>query len=306
MDTTTKIPIPCIETKNLHYRFSHGQVAVDQVSLCVPEGSIYGFLGPNGAGKTTTLRLLLGLLKKQQGDVRFFGTSLHNDRRAVLARVGSMIETPSVYGHLSARNNLRIWAQIQGCTEERITEVLELVGLLDSARKKADAFSLGMKQRLGIAVALLHQPNVLILDEPTNGLDPTGIVEIRALLRRLNQSHQMTILISSHILSEVEKLVTHIGVINQGKMMFQGTLAELGSRQSSGVLLETGDNASALTILDQLGITYERTGSFLQLPILKKQEISEIIFQFSKSGIPIYRVEQRTKTLEAIFMDLIK
>lgn len=306
MDTTTKIPIPCIETKNLHYRFSHGQVAVDQVSLCVPEGSIYGFLGPNGAGKTTTLRLLLGLLKKQQGDVRFFGTSFHNDRRAVLARVGSMIETPSVYGHLSARNNLRIWAQIQGCTEERITEVLELVGLLDSGRKKADAFSLGMKQRLGIAVALLHQPNVLILDEPTNGLDPTGIVEIRALLRRLNQSHQMTILISSHILSEVEKLVTHIGVINQGKMMFQGTLAELGSRQSSGVLLETGDNASALTILDQLGITYERTGSFLQLPILKKQEISEIIFQFSKSGIPIYRVEQRTKTLEAIFMDLIK
>lgn len=300
------ISIPSIETKNLHYRFSSGQVAVDQIALSVPEGSIYGFLGPNGAGKTTTLRLLLGLLRKQQGEIRFFGTSFHDHRLAVLSRVGTMIETPSVYGHLSARNNLRIWAKIQGSTEGRINEVLELVGLMNSGKKKADAFSLGMKQRLGIAVALLHQPRILILDEPTNGLDPKGIIEIRDLLKRLNQEHRITILISSHILAEVEKLVTHIGVINHGKLLFQGTLAELVSKQSSGVLLETDQNEAAMYILKKQGIICDSQKAFLLLPSLKKEEIAALISLLTHAGISIYRVEPIDKNLESIFMDLIK
>ncbi len=296
----------CIETSGLHHRFSNGQVAVDQLSMQVPVGSIYGFLGPNGAGKTTTLRLLLGLLKRQEGEVRFFGQSMSGNRVRTLAGIGSMIETPSVYGHLSARDNLRIWTDYFNCSKNRIDEVLEIVGLTDTAKKKAYAFSLGMKQRLGIAIALLHKPGVLILDEPTNGLDPTGIIEIRDLLKRLNKEEQITILVSSHILAEVEKLVSHVGIINHGKLLFQGTFSDLLSKEKQGILLETGNNILAIQLLREKNILAELSGDELLLPVLDPRSRAEIIDFLVAAKVPVYRLEQRGKNLETIFMDMIK
>lgn len=296
----------CIETIGLHHQFAHGQVAVDQLSLQVPEGSIYGFLGPNGAGKTTTLRLLLGLLKKQNGEVRIFGDSFAGNRSKTLSRIGSMIETPSVYGHLSAKDNLKIWTAYYHTSAERISEVLKIVGLEETGKKKANDFSLGMKQRLGIAIALLHRPTLLILDEPTNGLDPAGIIEIRDLLRRLNQQEGTTILVSSHLLAEIEKLVTHMGIIAQGKLMFQGTFSELLQREQYDFVLETGNNHLAIEILRQHQVVTVESDKLLLLPALTPQQRAELITQLVTAQVPIYRLEQRGKPLEAIFMDMIK
>ncbi|HEX4384691.1 MAG TPA: ATP-binding cassette domain-containing protein, partial [Myxococcales bacterium] len=172
-----------IETTGLTHSFSRGP-ALEDVCLSVPEGSIYGFLGPNGAGKTTALRLVLGLLRLQQGSIRVFGAQLSRD---VLGRIGSSIESPSLYAHLTARENLAVWRTVYGCRVSRIDEALRLAGLGDTGKKRAGQFSLGMKQRLSIAVALLHEPRLLILDEPTNGLDPHGVAEIRELLLKLNR-----------------------------------------------------------------------------------------------------------------------
>jgi len=221
----------CLETKDLCHQFSTGQVALNTVNLCVPEGSIYGFLGPNGAGKTTTLRLVLGMLKKQKGHISFFSEPFDANRIPILQKVGSLIESPSVYAHLSAEENLRVFQLIYRCPSERIGIVLRATGLTDTGRKKAGQFSLGMKQRLGIAIALLNDPRLLILDEPTNGLDPSGIIAMRELLKQLNKERGVTILISSHLLSEISKLVTHAGIISKGRLVFQGSMTEL---QSSG------------------------------------------------------------------------
>lgn len=170
----------------------------------VPKGSIYGFLGPNGAGKTTTLRLILGLLKRQTGSINVFNVPFDENRIEILNQTGSLIESPSLYSHLTAYENLNVLRKIYQCPESRINDVLELVGLSNTGKKKSGLFSLGMKQRLGIAIALLNNPALLILDEPTNGLDPNGILEIRELLKRINAESGITIVISSHLLSEIE------------------------------------------------------------------------------------------------------
>ena len=245
-----------IETIGLSHTFSN-EVALRDVHLAVPSASIYGFLGPNGAGKTTTLRLVLGLLRRQHGTIEVFGRSLDRHRLEILRRVGSSIESPSVYGQLTARENLEVWRRVFRCPSRRIAQVLELVGLASAGSKRADQFSLGMKQRLSIAVALLHEPTLLILDEPTNGLDPHGILEMRALLSTLNTEHGVTVLVSSHILSEIERIVTHVGVIHRGTMRFQGTLAALLSRQETSAFtrIETSDNAAALEIARRGGLT---------------------------------------------------
>lgn len=217
----------CITVSNLSHRFDNHHLILNNINMTIEEGSIYGFLGPNGAGKTTTLKLILGLLKKQTGDIHLFGKPMEEHRLENLKKMGSLIEMPSIYSHLTAKENLLIWQKIYRTPVSRIPEVLELTGLSQTGTKKAGNFSLGMKQRLGIAVALLHRPPLLILDEPTNGLDPNGIVEIRELLKHLNQQHGITILISSHLLAEVEKVATHIGIIHQGVMRFEGALSNL-------------------------------------------------------------------------------
>ena len=297
----------CIETKNLKHVFSEREIALNNISIQVPEGSIYGFLGPNGAGKTTTLRLILGLLKKQQGDISIFGKPFEKERINILKKLGSLIESPSLYGHLTAKENLQVLQKVYQCPKARIDEVLALVGLADTGKKKASRFSLGMKQRLSIAIALLNDPSLLILDEPTNGLDPNGIIEMRELLRRLNQEKKLTILISSHLLSEIEKLVTHVGIINKGNIMFQGTLPELISKQkqSSFSSINTSNNEKALRIIGDQQLPGNIIDGKITLPLLPKEQIAAINRQLLQNGLDVYELTTTRNDLETIFMDLI-
>ncbi|HEY0429503.1 MAG TPA: ABC transporter ATP-binding protein [Pyrinomonadaceae bacterium] len=297
----------CIETIDLTHKFSAAETALNLVNLRVAEGSIYGFLGPNGAGKTTTLKLILGLLKKQSGEIRIFGKPFETNRVETLRRIGSMIESPSLYSHLTAVENLKILQKVYGCPKGRIGEVLELAGLARTGSKRAGQFSLGMKQRLSIAMALLHSPSLLILDEPTNGLDPNGILEIRELLQNLSENHGTTILISSHLLSEIEKLVTHIGIINRGVILFQGTLAELVNkrRQNSFIVFETNDDARALQIINDFGLNARIESGRVAIPVIEKKQIARINQKLVKSKIEIYQIGKIENDLEKIFFDVI-
>jgi lantibiotic transport system ATP-binding protein len=300
-------PMNCIETSGLTYRFSSRDIILNNLNIQVPVGSIYGFLGPNGAGKTTTLRLLLGLLKNQEGTIRIYNEELHSNRTKILSKIGSLIESPSIYGHLTAYENLLVFQKIYRCPLQRITEVLKLVGLENTGTKKARKFSLGMKQRLSIAMALLHNPSLLILDEPTNGLDPYGILEIRELLKKLNREEGITIVISSHLLSEIEKLVTHLGIINHGKLLFQGTLDELTNLQkkSSFIAIDTSDNEKAMAFLDTMGINSESRDGKICIDILSKEKMAGINRQLLAAGIDVSEITISKNDLEALFMNLI-
>jgi lantibiotic transport system ATP-binding protein len=297
----------CIETQNLSYRFSEGNV-LNNIGLNIPTGSIYGFLGANGAGKTTTMKLLLGLLKKQEGTIRIFNQLLQENRESILSKTGTFIESPSLYGHLTAKENLEIWRRIYQCPVSNIKEVLGLVGLNDTGKKSVGKFSLGMKQRLGIAIALLHKPQLLILDEPTNGLDPTGMIEMRDLLKQLNRESGTTILISSHLLNEVEKLVTDIGIIHKGSLLFQGTIQALQARQqeASGVCFETSNVQRAFEIANKNNIKANLYNGQLIVPVAAKELVPRLNEQFVKEQIDVYRIKTVNNDLESIFIDLTK
>jgi len=298
----------CIETKNLCYNFSNEQTVLNSIDLQVPTGSIYGFLGPNGAGKTTTLRLLLGLLRKQKGSIAVFGKELAQNRLDILRNTGSLIESPSLYGHLTAKENLQIQQVLYQCSSARIGEVLEIVGLGSTQNKKASQFSLGMKQRLSIAIALLHNPALLILDEPTNGLDPNGIIEIRDLLKKINAEQQITILISSHLLAEIEKLVTHIGIINKGNLLFQGTLSELQNKQNLNAcfLIKTSNNHAAAAIIQSNGIEVSVSNELLSFSIVEDSVVAFLNKQMVQNGIDVYHIAHQQNDLESIFINLVK
>lgn len=297
-----------VETDQLTYRFANAEPVVRNIRLQVPTGSIYGFLGQNGAGKTTTLRLVLGLLTKQQGSITLFEKSFAENRLKILRDVGSLIESPSLYGHLTAVENLTIYQKIHQLPQKRIQEVLALVGLSDTGKKKAGQFSLGMKQRLGIAIALLNNPSLLILDEPTNGLDPSGIIEMRELLKKLHKEQGMTILISSHLLAEIEKLATHVGIIHQGQLIFQGTLGDLMSRREQGasIILETSDARRTMGVLEQLHLTGHVEANRVMMPFVQKEIIANIARELVQSDIAIYGINHRSDDLETIFMNAIK
>ena len=296
-----------IETTGLSHRFSGNAPVLNNISLQVPKGSIYGFLGPNGAGKTTTLRLLLGLITKQQGDIRVFGKSFEQNRIATLKEIGSMIESPSLYAHLTARENLLLLQKLYQCPVSRIDEVLEIVGLANTGKKKAGKFSLGMKQRLSIAIALLHNPSLLILDEPTNGLDPYGIIEVRDLLKKLNEEQGISIIISSHLLAEIEKLVTHVGIISKGTMVFQGSLKQLQLRQfsSSKTLLHCSDNEKACSIIRSMNLNGMIEQDKIILPFLPPADTALLNKQLIHADVDVYEISSNKKDLETIFMDLI-
>jgi ABC-2 type transport system ATP-binding protein len=301
-------PTYALETSGLSHHFSGGQAILNDICLQVPSGAIFGFLGPNGAGKTTTLRLILGLLKRQSGVIRIFGETFDRNRIGILQKTGAMIESPSLYGHLSATDNLRILQKIYRCRESRIAEVLQLVGLEGTNNKKAAAFSLGMKQRLGIAMALLHEPDLLILDEPTNGLDPNGMIEIREVLLDLNRQHGITILISSHLLAEIEKMVSHVGIIHHGKLLFQGTLGHLQQERTADThfTIVTGNNEKAAVLLEEhYGITTQRLPGQLRLPMQSQEIVGRIVKDFVQHGIEIYELSPAQNDLEAIFMKMI-
>jgi ABC-2 type transport system ATP-binding protein len=296
-----------LETENLCYQFRKEEPILKNIRLQVPEGSIYGFLGPNGAGKTTTLKLILGLLRKQQGEIRIFGKNLAVNRLSILQQTGSLIESPSLYLHLTARENLLLYQRIYQCKISRITEVLELTGLSNTGNKRCSSFSLGMKQRLAIAVALLHHPRLLILDEPTNGLDPTGIIEIRELLKSINRNMGITILISSHLLSEIEKLATHTGIIHKGQLVFQGTFPQLMKQQQSAsrLIYQTSNNQAAHNFFQHRNIDVQLEEDKLVLPFLPKDTVAQLNRALILEGIDLYQVHQPETSLEQTFINLI-
>ena len=298
----------CIETQQLTHRFSDGNPVLKGIDLKVPEGSIYGFLGPNGAGKTTTMKLVLGLLKKQEGGISVFGRELEKERIQILQDVGSLVEAPSLYGHLSARDNLRIWCNVYGCDTSRIDEVLKLVDLDYTAKKKSRKFSLGMKQRLSIAVALLHEPKLLVLDEPTNGLDPNGILEMRELLKRINKETGVTIFISSHLLSEIEKLVNHVGIIHRGEMIFQGTMPELQRMQKleAGLFVGCDQKEKVVAHAAEKGWKSVEEDDGVVLHGCPDSEVAALNTQLVQAGVAIHQLATRKNDLEAIFMDITK
>ena len=295
---------PVILTAGLSYSFRKGSKTLDNINLVVPKGSIYGFLGPNGAGKTTTLRLLLGLLKNQQGKLEVFGQEFSSNRLGILKRLGSLIEQPSLYLHLTARENLEIYRLIFHADKSRIEEVLKLVGLDYTGKKRVKQFSLGMKQRLSIAIALLHRPELLILDEPTNGLDPNGIIETRELIKKLNREHGTTVIVSSHILNEVERMATHVGIIHKGKMLFQGPLQELQQMKTSQTSLEieTSDNMKAAQVLQ--AYTIRSLNGKLVLPFENREQTATINKVLVQHGLDVYALHPQQNDLEQLFLDI--
>jgi lantibiotic transport system ATP-binding protein len=293
-----------IKTTGLSYRYSKEAKTLSDINLQVERGSIYGFLGPNGSGKTTTLSLLLGLLNRQEGDIEIFGQPLHAARTAILKRIGSLIEAPSLYGHLTAEENLDVYRLDYGASKARVADVLAIVGLADTGKKPVKKFSLGMKQRLSIALALLPGPELLILDEPANGLDPAGIIELRELIKTLNKTHGMTIVISSHLLGEVEKMVSHVGIIYKGKMLFQGPLAGLHSFQQKGsrVFINTSDNEAACKLLQEHHP--QQTEGVLSVAFDDIRQVAAINRLLTSHNLNVYLLHPRQSDLEQLFIDL--
>lgn len=295
-----------IKTTNLGYTINKERL-LNKINLLVPKGAIYGFLGPNGAGKTTTIKLLLGLLRKQEGEVQIFGKTFQPNRIPILKETGALIESPSLYPNLTAAEHLLIAQKIYRCPRQRISEVLNTVGLSDTGNKKAGRFSLGMKQRLAIAIALIHRPALLILDEPTNGLDPNGIIEIRALLTQLNQEQGMTLLVSSHMLAEVEKLVTHIGIIDKGKMLFQGAWTELQAKQQETFTrITTNDGVKAAAIAKASGITVTIEQDNIITLLTDPSGIASLNSRLTREALEVSQIRTTANDLESIFMDLLK
>jgi lantibiotic transport system ATP-binding protein len=295
---------PVIRTSRLSYHYSNQVQTLYDINLCVERGSIYGFLGPNGSGKTTTLSLVLGLLNNQKGEIEIFGQHLHSNRVKILGKIGSLIETPSIYAHLTAKENLEVYRNAYGASKARVEEVLEIVGLAYTGKKVAKKFSLGMKQRLSIALALLPNPELLILDEPSNGLDPAGIIELRSLVKKLNREHGMTILISSHLLGEIEKMVSHVGIIYKGKMLFQGPLAQLHRFQQRGsrLLIRTSDNEAACKILQDHEPEMNADG--VSVAFDNVSQVAAINRRLNEHQLDVYLLHPKQSDLEQLFIDL--
>lgn len=293
-----------IKTIGLSYHYSKDVQTLFDIDLNVERGSIYGFLGPNGSGKTTTLSLLLGLLNNQKGDIKIFGEHLHANRINILKKIGSLVETPSLYGHLTAKENLEVYREVYGASKARIAEVLNIVGLEDTGKKTTKKFSLGMKQRLAIALALLPNPELLILDEPANGLDPAGIIELRELIKTLNKTHGMTVMISSHLLGEVEKMVSHVGIIFKGKIIFQGPLSELHSFQqkASRVFIKTSDNETTFRLLQEY--QPEKAGEAVSVPFENINQVAAINRKLTSHNLDVYLLHPKESDLERLFIDL--
>ena len=293
-----------IETRDLCKQYGDA-LRVAHLNLNVPEGSIYGFLGPNGAGKSTTLKMILGLVHPTAGDIQVLGQPMdHAHRLTVLQQVGSLIENPSYYGHLTGEENLRIVQTLRGAPEKDIQEVLQIVRLDSQKDKQVAHYSLGMKQRLGLAAALLGYPKLLILDEPTNGLDPAGIQEMRELICSLPRRFEMTVVVSSHLLTEIDQMADHVAIIREGELVFQDTLAALHGRSRHHLALRTTNDAFAQTLLQGRAVPCEEENGFLILPILSDGETAQLTRFLAEQRLGVIRLEERQKSLEDIFLEL--
>ena len=293
-----------IETHDLCKQYGNA-LRVAHLDLDVPEGSVYGFLGPNGAGKSTTLKMILGLVRPTAGSIRVLGKSMDSKNRlAVLRQVGSLIESPSYYGHLTGEENLRIVQTLRGVPEKNIREVLQIVRLDGQRGKRVAHYSLGMKQRLGLAAALLGYPKLLILDEPTNGLDPAGIQEMRELICSLPERFGMTVVVSSHLLSEIDQMADHVAIIREGELVFQDTLETLHGRSRHHLALRTTNNAVARAILQEKSVPCQEEEGYLILPILSDELAGQLTRLLGARNLGVIRLEERQKSLEDIFLEL--
>ena len=293
-----------IETKALCKQYGP-HTAVDHVELHVPQGCVYGFIGPNGAGKSTTMKMLLGLIHPTAGRVHLLGQELtEKSRLPLLRQTGSLIESPAGYLHLTAQENLEIVADLKGVPHKDIGRVLDIVHLTQDRNRRVGQYSLGMKQRLGIAMALLGSPKLLILDEPTNGLDPAGIQEMRALIRNMPAATGATVMISSHLLGEIEQMVEQVGIIDHGHILFEGPLTELQRHSRGNVTLRLLDPAKAAPVLRANGLTAHSDSCVVTLPPLQDALLADLVQKLAACGAGVVELTPRTKTLEEIFLSL--
>ena len=291
-----------ITTENLSKEYD-GVYRVQDLDIRVKEGDIYGFLGPNGAGKSTTMKMLLGLVKPTSGTIEIMGKLFNEkNRKGILQSVGSLIEAPSYYGHLTGRENMELIRRLLDLPQKNIDEAIYIVRLENQMEKKVKNYSLGMKQRLGIAMALARKPKLLILDEPANGLDPAGIEEIRELIKTLPSKYGMTVMISSHILSEIDQMATIIGIINQGSLIFQERMSVLDEQRKPQILLKTSDDETAYRLLVKLNP--QRTLDGLQLGALTNEQTGAVVRELCSNNLSVYRVEEHRESLEEIFLTL--
>ena len=281
--------------------------AVDDLSFTVNAGDVYGFLGQNGAGKSTTIRMLLTLVRPTHGKICIFGKSLVTQRRAILSQVGAVIERPDLYKYLTAYENLGLFARMSGIKPDRklLEQQLEMVGILPRANSKVNTFSQGMKQRLGIAVALVHNPQLIVLDEPTNGLDPQGIADVRNLILHLSRNLGKTVLVSSHLLNEIEMIASRMLIIDRGKKMAEGSVAQLFDPAKTVVELQTTDRPAALRMIESgpYGLALrDNDGENIRFTINKK-DIPELAAYLVAVGVPIHSLRAK-HSLEDYFLSL--
>ena len=296
-----------LKTYNITKKYGE-QLAVDNVNMTIKKGDIYGFIGKNGAGKTTLIRLITGLIHKSSGEIELLGVNEENELNKARTMVGSLIESPSLYTNMTARENLEVSRLVRNIPGKKcIDEVLELVGLKDVEKKKVKNFSLGMRQRLGIANALMGNPKLLILDEPINGLDPMGIVEIRELLKKINKEKDMTILISSHILSELSELATTYGIISNGKLIEEITAKQLSEKCRQYIDLKVDDTARAVILLErELGISDYEVLEDSNIKVFSNLDnVGEVNSLLSRSGIIVESISVKGKNLEEYFMNKV-
>ena len=291
-----------VATDNLSKEYD-GVYRVQELDIRIKEGDIYGFLGPNGAGKSTTMKMLLGLVKPTSGTIEIMGKPFNEKNlRDILASVGSLIESPSYYGHLTGRENMEIIRRLLDLPKKNIEEAVHIVRMENQMEKKVKNYSLGMKQRLGIAMALARFPKLLILDEPTNGLDPAGFEEMRELIKMLPKQYGMTVMISSHILSEIDQMATVVGIINQGCLIFQERMSVLDMQREPQIILRTSDNNHAFQLLKKANP--QRTTDGLQIGALTDEQTGAVVQCLCSNGISVYRVEEHRESLEDIFLNL--
>lgn len=296
-----------LKTYNITKKYGE-QLAVDNVNMTIKKGDIYGFIGKNGAGKTTLIRLITGLIHKSSGEIELLGVNEENELNKARTMVGSLIESPSFYTNMTARENLEVSRLVRNIPGKKcIDEVLELVGLKDVEKKKVKNFSLGMRQRLGIANALMGNPKLLILDEPINGLDPMGIVEIRELLKKINKEKDMTILISSHILSELSELATTYGIISNGKLIEEITAKQLSEKCRQYIDLKVDDTARAVILLErELGISDYEVLEDSNIKVFSNLDnVGEVNSLLSRSGIIVESISVKGENLEEYFMNKV-
>ncbi|MEN9385920.1 MAG: hypothetical protein RLZZ185_661 [Bacteroidota bacterium] len=300
------MPTPIVQIRHLSKHFGDFH-AVKDVNITVNTGDVYGFLGPNGAGKSTTMRCMLSLIQADQGSIELFGQSITQHRSEILARVGSLIEKPDFYKYLSAYKNLQLFSRISGkpSSSQEIREMLDFVGLAGRENDRVGGFSHGMRQRLGIAQTLLHQPDLIVLDEPTTGLDPQGIIDMRNLILRLKNEQKKTIILSSHNLSEVELICNRMVIIHQGKSIVEGNVAELLNEDEQIIRIQT-DSLSMPKLIQLLQTNYQPlqvNEQFVEISLLK-ENIPALNAQIVAAGLPIFAIEAKRK-LEDYFINLL-